>query len=537
MQKTFSYKALIAIVVLGTILRAVNLFWGSPFFFHPDERNIANAISGMRFPDQLNPHFFAYGSLPIYVTFFLGLVKNLFSQEVISPNKVGFEDAVVILRFFSFLFSCGTILLVYKIGALLKNKSAGIISAYITSTGVGMIQYAHFGTFEMWLTFFLALLFLSVLLYQKSPSLAHALLLAFSLSVLIGVKISSVIYLPFISLIFFQKNYTLIKKSLIAGGALLSAAIFYSITNPFTFLDTRSFINSITYESNVALGKIVVFYTGEFLTATPIVFPFLKIYPHLVNPIHTVLIPLSIAVLIITLTKKFNIELVYLLIFFFTSFLSQTFLFAQWTRYFVPTLPFIYLMLSLTAIIIYESSKKNKKTLIFLGGIAGVLNLVFAFSFVKTVYLEKDTRIEAVTFAKINIPTNKKILSEIYDLGIIPFNQYYPSVELFNFYDLENNSPDATLTIYKDKIAQSDYLVLPSQRLYQTRLHDPVHFPKGNKIYKQIDNSTTYKKIYETPCDFWCKIAYSFDPIFGPEQTVNVFDRPTVMIFKINYEK
>ena len=48
-----------------------NLNWGAPFYFHPDERNIASSIVQLKFPDNLNPNFFAYGAFPIYLIFIL----------------------------------------------------------------------------------------------------------------------------------------------------------------------------------------------------------------------------------------------------------------------------------------------------------------------------------------------------------------------------------------------------------------------------------------------------------------------------------
>ena len=58
-------------------------------------------------------------------------------------------------------------------------------------------------------------------------------------------------------------------------------------------------------------------------------------------------------------------------------------------------------------------------------------------------------------------------------------------------------------------------------------------FPIGNKFYTSLLNEELgFEKIYETPCDIFCRIIYLGDPVFAFEQTANVFDRPTVFIFK-----
>ena len=59
----------VALFVFAAVVRLVGLQWDQRHFFHPDERAIAMAVERLSFsPLQLNPHFFAYGSFPLYVT-------------------------------------------------------------------------------------------------------------------------------------------------------------------------------------------------------------------------------------------------------------------------------------------------------------------------------------------------------------------------------------------------------------------------------------------------------------------------------------
>jgi len=125
---------LIVLITLGSIFRFYNLFWGAPFYFHPDERNIAHAISQLILGTNFNPHFFAYGSLPIYVSFFLGLVSQ-------SPliDTLTFEKAIHILRMISSLLSILLIPLIYFCGKLLKDKTTGVIAAFFATFSIGFI--------------------------------------------------------------------------------------------------------------------------------------------------------------------------------------------------------------------------------------------------------------------------------------------------------------------------------------------------------------------------------------------------------------
>ena len=131
-----------------------------------------------------------------------------------------------------------------------------------------------------------------------------------------------------------------------------------------------------------------------------------------------------------------------------------------------------------------------------------------------------------------NIPNDSQILSEVYDMGIVPFNPYYSKITLFNFYDLDQ-TPDIKSLELENFLSQSQYIILSSQRILKTRLINKDIFPNGHKFYNELINGKLgYKKIYETSCDIFCKITYLGDPVFSFEQTANVFDRPTVFIFK-----
>src|SRR5579863_1518026 len=81
-----------------------DLNWGAPFYFNPDERNIATAVAQLNFTSNINPHFFAYGQLPIYLTYIIGVVVNFLLHH--SPDLViPFENAIIIGRLLSVFLS------------------------------------------------------------------------------------------------------------------------------------------------------------------------------------------------------------------------------------------------------------------------------------------------------------------------------------------------------------------------------------------------------------------------------------------------
>ena len=526
MHKAKNNTLLFLLILIGAFLRFYNLNWGAPFYFHPDERNIASSVAQLTFPTQMNPHFFAYGSLPIYMIYFTGYLMHFFQR-----SQVLFEEAIVISRFYSTLFATLLIPILFLIGKKLKNEKLGLLAAFFATTSVGFIQFAHFGTFEMWLTFFGTLLFWTCInIHEKKNSYA----IFFSgiiMGILIAVKISSVILLllPFLA-VSLNKN-KLFKKLLNIISLLLISCLVYIATNPFIVLDQNSFISSMKYESGVVAGSLPVFYTGGFYNTAPILFQFTKIYPFLLNPIITLIFLPALIYLIYKGIKTKNKSYLTLTTFYLILFVPQAFLFAKWTRYMVPTLPFVYLIISIAIIDFLQRFRKIFGIKYLIISIFIFVNVLFGISYFVTAFAKPDTRVTAARFAQNNIQTDSKIISEPYDLGLIAFRN--PNITIVNFYDMDTNNTKYDNEKLSMELKQASYIILLSQRIMRSRLLNKTTFPKGFAFYANLTNgSLGFEKIYETPCDIFCKITYLNNPIFAFEETASVFDRPIVMIFK-----
>ena len=116
-QKKLVWIFFLLLIGIGVFFRFYNLNWGAPFYFHPDERNIASSISRLDFPNSMNPEFFAYGSAPVYTAYFIGIGSNFISNifyPLESLTKVSFDQALVILRILSALLSAFIIYLIFS---------------------------------------------------------------------------------------------------------------------------------------------------------------------------------------------------------------------------------------------------------------------------------------------------------------------------------------------------------------------------------------------------------------------------------------
>lgn len=539
------------LTILGGFLHFYDLNWGAPFYFHPDERNIASSISQLHYPDQLNPHFFAYGTLPVYTIYFTGILVHGLSITKLFPlhnfvqltnnftSQLPFEEALVTSRFYSALFATLLIPILFFVGKKVKNTTTGTLAAIFGAASVGFIQFAHFGTFELWTTFFSVLLFWVCLCVCEKVTLSRILLLALLLGILVSIKISNFALIPLPIIVIFGKEFVHSgkKKQVYRMCAdivivILYALLIFLITNPYVVFDYDSFRSSIRYESNVAFGTLSVFYTGEFKHTVPVIYQFIKVYPFLLNPYLTSLFVLALfSALYVFFTKKQK-KLLLLLLFWGVLFFSQATVHVKWIRYMVPTIPFVYLIVAIYMTDLFKQIPHRLFNALFIS-IAICISIGISCAFFITAYVHLDTRMAAEVWAKKNIHADEPILSEVYDMGIVAFNQDFPHIDLFNFYDLDSNSPNYNQTTLDEALAKHTYFILPSQRVIKVRGQNKKDFPNGNKFYTLLQkNKTAFRKIYETPCDIFCKIAYLGDPIYSYEGTATVFDRPTVTIYK-----
>src|SRR5260370_4596700 len=111
-------------VVLFLFALSVRLFrvdWDQHHFYHPDERAVGFAVDRLSFsPLQLNPHFFAYGSLTLYVikgpTSLLGNLHQ---------SLRGYDASVFAGREVSTLLGALTAVLLARLGGRLYVRRVG----------------------------------------------------------------------------------------------------------------------------------------------------------------------------------------------------------------------------------------------------------------------------------------------------------------------------------------------------------------------------------------------------------------------------
>ena len=145
---------------LALVLRLYGIDWDQGALFHPDERAIFMKVEQLKVPswrqlpdlldaDQspLNPRWFSYGSLPLYLLKAVQLSCAPFTDWRLA-------DWRLLGRAMSALFSTASVGLIFLLGLTWLGPQVGLLAALFAAFTVIDIQLSHFFAVDTLLTFF-----------------------------------------------------------------------------------------------------------------------------------------------------------------------------------------------------------------------------------------------------------------------------------------------------------------------------------------------------------------------------------------------
>lgn len=541
MSQTFYIRAsLVCIVLLGAFFRLEHIQWDQGLGFHPDERNIALAVQEVSFPQQFNPKFYAYGTVPIYAIRFIAQTLQSFTHSTDWTQDIG--HITLIGRLLSCAASIITIPLVYLLARSILPLFFAVLVAFFVATTPILIQHAHFSVTESAITCFAVFLaWIAVRFYEHKHIqllFVSGIVLGFSLAT----KVSSVVFdvIPVISCVAVWSSSARVKKDM---TRLIYALCYLGITTLFTYIlfSSVTFIypfetlESLLYEKRVATGQSIVFYTYQFIGTKSFLFQLSQLP-------YTIGYPLTIAAMIgcfsicYSILWKRNVRYMILFIWMIIYGLSIGTWHAKFVRYVVPMYPFLIIAAMLPIAYIHTKIRavQISRTLII---ILLIIQLGHAIAF-HSIYTHPQTRIQALSWIEEHTPKHAVILaddaSEILqetslDESIDVTKRFVKSIPHFG---LESLDGIAMLSYY---LSHSDYYVIGSRRQFGVVMQHTDKFPLTSHFYSKLFSGDLGYALVATftsyPTLNFGAFTVSF-PDDTAEETVQVFDHPTIYIFK-----
>ncbi|MBP6933579.1 glycosyltransferase family 39 protein [Candidatus Woesebacteria bacterium] len=514
----FSAVVLALIFLIAAYLRLVNLNWDQSLALHPDERNIALAVSRLNWPEQTNPAFYAYNGFPLFLADLSSQLMSNLTNDVSWQNDLGKIN--LITRTYSAIFSLISVIFFYLIAKKIFSKNTVLIVTWLAATTVTLIQHAHFGVTESLLVLELLMLtWLSICFIQEKKQrflLAQALVLGLSLATKTSALPFAII--PALSIWLVNKfNFKALRQ--MSAVVVVSFLVFY-LTSPHTFHYFQQFLSTMRYEQAIASGQQKIFYTMQFIGTIPYLFQ-LKTLLWQTSPLF-LLIAGGGLYWFFKNFKKYRV-LWPLILFSIIYFLYIGSWYAKFNRYLMPVIPALILLAGVA--IEQFPQKRPQKILISLMVITHGL---WALAFIH-IYQTEDVRLTASHWIEDNIASDSVLLHEERDVRLpVVFSQgknyQYSLLEL---YPVDSQEKINNLS---QQLSSGDYLLIASQRLYRTIPKSADHPDTKNYYQLLFAGELGYQKITEFS---------SYPKLLGleinderAEETFTVFDHPHIFIFK-----
>ncbi|MHB8597606.1 MAG: glycosyltransferase family 39 protein [Ktedonobacteraceae bacterium] len=281
---------LIGIAVVGLALRLYGLDWDSGNSFQPDERQIMFHVTALAWPKSfaqfldpvnspLNPHFFAYGSFPLYLLAFVGNILAHFYPQVDT-----FFNLTLVGRAINAVFDSGTIVLTGCMALMLVDDAkpgrryawnVALLAAGLVAFTPFQIQLSHFYAVDTMLLFFVVLTVLAcVALVNTEKPIRWSLVAGIGYGLALATKFSAApLIVPlFVALLlrWYRRDFFSAFVSLIVSG--LIGLLTFVIAMPYAILDFQNFELQVAQQGDLARGLLDYPYVRQFAGTVPYVY-------------------------------------------------------------------------------------------------------------------------------------------------------------------------------------------------------------------------------------------------------------------------
>jgi len=550
---------------MGAIFRLYNVDWDQGYHLHPDERAIVSTADDIAMPktvteffsstSPLNPHFFAYGSLPFYLVKLVG--QNL---SGINPDFAHYALLNIPGRFISAISDLITIFLIFLLGRKLFGKNAGLLAAFFYAASVLPIQLSHFYAVDTLLTMWITATLYLLIVFYEHPTTKHAFLIGLYFGFALATKISALVLVVGIGTSLAADFFFLVAKQphkpkhwlphvpaflkhlIIYGGIIaLTTCIIFALLEPYALIDFQDFWTQTEQQSAMTKDAFTFPYTLQFVGKIPYVYELKNLFLYGLGPLLGLLAILGIGYVTYTsLIKerqnKWAQEII-LLTFFFTYFAIVGHFAIGFMRYMMPLYPLLTIFAAVLSLRIFAAFAVEGKLKYILYAYFIIATLVWPVSFLH-IYSQSNTRVTATEWIHHNIPSGNTIAIEHWDDRLPLSGENYYNLEELPLYD-----PDTAVKWQgiRETLGRADYLIIASNRLYVPlqKLTDCANLPLG-RCYPET--ALYYRKLFSNQLGFQ-KVAefssYPTLPFFniplndqGADENFTVFDHPKIMIFK-----
>jgi hypothetical protein len=552
------------ILTVAAALRLYGVSWDGGHWLHPDERQIYFVANSLGWPrtlaqalaadSPLNPHFFAYGSLPIYLLKLLSALLAPLSPLLGDPGNLH-----LVGRPLSALLDVGTVALTYRLARRLWDRRApALLGAALLGLSVLSVQAGHFYTADVLLTF-LAVLSLNLatdLVRGAGPWRRAALGVGVGLA--LAAKLTAVPLLLLIPVAYWLRDQTARGPDASPGipatrlgrwkGSLLLLAVAvltFLLVEPYAALDWRTFLADSLRESQIAWGRLDAPYTRQFAGTLPYLYSMWQTALWGVGLPLGLLFWTGLASGLIRWLREGSWADALLLAWAGPYMAVVGLVYARPLRYVLPLLPVLCILAA--RMVLPEAGPRSAAARRWQAAGCGLLLLLtgtYALVFA-SIYAAPHPWITASRWIYRSVPAGTSLAVEEWDTPLpLPLSvdgqerriEEYPLRTLALYAEPEGAAKWSQLA---QDLAASDYLVIASRRLYGSIPRLPDRYPVAGRYYSllfsgelgfQLEGEFTRGPAWLNPRIE--PLPGAVLPFLRPDESLVVYDHPRVLVFR-----
>ena len=545
-------RTLHLILLFALFLRLFGIGWDNGFHLHPDERMLIMVADRIHFFDQLNPNFFNYGTLPIYI-----LKGSLeFIDWMLDSRLATYDGMLWGGRVFSAASDVLTVFFIYQIARILfKKKPVALFSATLYAIAFFPIQNSHFFVVDVFLTTLTTLLIYLIIKYNQIAddrgqfgNYIYISFIALIFAAMLATKFTAIIFLPFISFtILIRQKTRLIQKLRSLLIFYLLSLIFFFLFMPYAIMDIGKYISDISAQMRMNSNPYIFPYTLQYVGTLPYLYYLKNIFLWGLGPFISLTVIVGLVKFIYQSANRrikikyliFDMHVLYFL-FYILYFLLIGRSAVKFMRYMLPMYPF-FAVLAGYGLSRIGNWKLGIRNYIFYGLLT--LQTVWLALFM-SIYTQPNTRIMANEWILKNIPYGASIAVEHWDDRLpLEGSENYQMIEL-PLYELPDNK--SKWLLIEERLRQTDYIVIASNRLYVPlqKLSDclkyKVCYPKTAQYYQKlfggeyVIDDMRFQKVAEFASYPKLEIGnWKLEiPDDAADESFTVYDHPKILIFK-----
>ncbi len=518
--------ALTVLFVGAMAVRVFGLTWDQGHNFHPDERRIVEAVQQLSFsPLQLDPKFYAYGSLPFYVT---RATCSLLGNA--SPWFLSWDGILLTGRVLSAAWGSLGCVLLALLGRRLFGERAGLLAGTLLAGAVFHVQNSHFATNDVPLTTLVLATFL-LLARALDRGTAGAFLLAGGAAGLaLATKASAatlLLPLGLAPLLLYVRTRRLSNFVVGATAASLGLVAGYLAGQPTAILAWRDFLVGVGEQGRMVRNAGLVPYTNQYLGVPNVLYELRELVVWGLGPALGLAALAGAAGRLRAVFRDRDPREVLLWSWAVPFFVVTASFDVKFPRYLLPLYPA--LLLSAGWLLAARESEDRWRTIARRAVLA--LSGTYLLAFL-SIYTRPHTIVAASEWFHENVAPGSRVLSQTWDEGF-PFSLPGRPAERFRVVNLAFYEPDgpAKTRSLAAQLSSGDVLVLQTKRLYGAVTQASGKFPDTDRLFRLLfsgDLGYTLVRTFSSPP----QLLGAKLPSELADESFSVYDHPKAVVFR-----